>query len=192
MRWIEIAYYKIFMLRRLAALFCCVAMAIALQGCVGGGTGLQSYSNSYVGYQFLYPTGWTEVKVSGGADVVFHDIINETENVSVVISDVPEEQTLEDLGTPTEVGYKLSKSITSMAGDDTNVELLSAQAITKEDQNYYILEYMADLPSGIRHNFASVAVRRGELFTFNASTRGDRWDDVKNLMKQSVASFSVY
>jgi photosystem II oxygen-evolving enhancer protein 2 len=37
-----------------------------------------------------------------------------------------------------------------------------------------------------------VIVRRDELFTFNASTRDDRWDKVKDLMKQAVASFSVY
>lgn len=179
------------MLRRLATLFFLVT-ALALQSCVGGGVGLKSYVDSYDGYQFLYPNGWTEVEVAGAADVVFHDIVNETENISVVISDVPEGQTLEDLGTPTEVGYKLSKGINALAGDDREVELLSAQAITKDDDTYYILEYLADLPAGPRHNLASVIVRRDQLFTFNASTRDDRWAKVKNMMKQAVASFSVY
>lgn len=179
------------MLKRLAAL-CFLVTALLLQSCVGGGAGLKAFTDNYDGYEFLYPNGWTQVDVSGNADVVFHDIVNETENVSVVISDVPEGKTLTDLGTPTDVGYKLSKSITSMAGEDRDVELVSAQSITKEDQTYYVLEYVADLPSGIRHNLASVIVRRGKLFTFNASTRQDRWEKVKNLMKRSVASFSVY
>jgi photosystem II oxygen-evolving enhancer protein 2 len=179
------------MLKRLTTLFVLVT-ALVLQSCVGSGVGLKSYVDSYDGYQFLYPTGWLEVEVAGAADVVFHDIVNETENISVVISDVPEGQTLADLGTPTDVGYKLSKSINAMAGDDREVELLSAQAITKDEATYYILEYVADLPSGKRHNLASVIVRRDELFTFNASTRDDRWDKVKDLMKQAVASFSVY
>ena len=179
------------MVKRLLTL-CLLIGALVLQSCGAAGGGLKSYANSYVGYQFLYPNGWTEVKVSGGADVVFHDIVHETENVSVVISSVPEDQTLEALGTPTEVGYKLSKSINRMTGDESRVELLSAQAITKAEIPYYILEYVADLPSGLRHNFASVVVRRGELFTFNASTEEDRWERVKDLMKQSVASFSVY
>lgn len=179
------------MVKRLAALLL-VVVALCLQSCVGTGVGLKAYSDSYDGYEFLYPNGWTEVKVAGGADVVFHDIVNETENVSVVISDVPAGQTIEDLGSPTDVGYKLSKSITSMADDDLNVELLSAQAITKNDETYYILEYLADLPSGLRHNFASVIVRRDRLYTFNASTEEGRWQKVKDLMKQSVASFSVY
>ncbi|WP_008314826.1 photosystem II reaction center PsbP [Leptolyngbya sp. PCC 6406] len=179
------------MLKRLATLILLIT-ALALQSCVSAGAGLKSYADTYTGYQFLYPNGWTQVKVAGAADVVFHDIVNETENVSVVISTVPEDQTLEGLGTPTEVGYKLSKSINFLTGDDRKVDLLSAQAITKDDKTYYILEYLADLPSGLRHNFASVIVRQGELFTFNASTSDDRWEKVKDLMKQSVASFSVY
>lgn len=179
------------MLKRLTALLFVVA-ALALQSCVDTGAGLSSYVDNYDGYRFLYPLGWTEVSVSGQADVVFHDIVHETENVSVVISDVPEGQTLATLGTPTDVGYKLSKGINAIAGDERDVELVSAQSITKDDETYYILEYVADLPSGIRHNLASVAVRRGQLFTFNASTRADRWDKIKDLMKQAVASFSVY
>lgn len=179
------------MLKRLTALLVVVA-ALVLQSCVSTGAGLNAYVDNYDGYRFLYPNGWTEVSVSGMADVVFHDIVNETENMSVVISDVPEGQTLNQLGTPTEVGYKLSKSINAMAGEDRDVELVSAQAITKEDETYYILEYIADLPSGIRHNLASVAVRRGQLFTFNTSSLEDRWDKIKDLMKQAVASFSVY
>ncbi|MGF1459792.1 MAG: photosystem II reaction center PsbP [Leptolyngbyaceae cyanobacterium] len=178
------------MLKRLIAVFFIVT-ALALQGCVGAGVGLQSYTDTYDGYRFLYPTGWTEVKVSGGADVVFHDIVNETENISVVISDVPEGQSLQDLGTPTEVGYKLSKSINAIAGDDRDVELANAVEIDRDGQPYYILEYIADLPSGVRHNLASVVVRRDKLFTFNASTIESRWEKVSDLMKQSVASFYV-
>lgn len=178
------------MLKRLTAVLL-VVTALVLQGCVGAAAGLQSYTDTYDGYRFLYPTGWTEVKVSGNADVVFHDIVNETENMSVVISDVPEGQSLQDLGTPTEVGYKLSKSLNAMAGEEREVELANAVEIDRDGQPYYILEYIADLPSGIRHNLASVVVRRGKLFTFNASTIESRWDKVADLMKQSVASFYV-
>ncbi|MDB9525663.1 photosystem II reaction center PsbP [Oscillatoria sp. CS-180] len=178
------------MLKRFATAFL-ILTALVLQSCVGAGVGLQPYTDSYDGYRFLYPTGWTEVKVMGNTDVVFHDIVNETENISVVISDVPEGQTLTDLGTPTEVGYKLSKSINAMTGDDRDVELANAIEIERDGQPYYILEYIADLPSGVRHNLASVVVRRDKLFTFNASTEEARWDKVKDLMKQAVASFSV-
>lgn len=178
------------MLKRLATVLVLV-FAIALQSCVGGG-GLLSYADTYDGYEFMYPSGWVEVTVPGAADVVFHDIIQETENVSVVISDVPDGKSLEDLGSPTDVGYKLSKSFNVLSGNDSNVELVTAQRIdTPDNKTYYILEYVADLPSGTRHNLASAIVRRGKLYTFNASTNEERWDKVKDLMKQSVASFKV-
>jgi photosystem II oxygen-evolving enhancer protein 2 len=180
------------MLKRLATVLL-IVFALTLQSCVGGASAFQSYADQYEGYEFVYPTGWVEVQVPGAADVVFHDIINETENVSVVISEVPEGKKLEDLGTPTDVGYKLSKSFNAIAEVESDVELVSAQRIdTPDNKTYYILEYVADLPSGIRHNLASAIVRRGKLFTFNASTREDRWEKVEDMMKQSVASFKVY
>jgi photosystem II oxygen-evolving enhancer protein 2 len=180
------------MLKRLATVLL-IVFALTLQSCVGGGMSFQSYADQYEGYEFVYPTGWVEVEVPGSADVVFHDIINETENVSVVISEVPEGTSLEDLGTPTDVGYKLSKSFNAIAEGESDVELVNAQRIdTPDNKTYYILEYVADLPSGIRHNLASAIVRRGKLFTYNASTREDRWEKVKDMMKQSVASFKVY
>ena len=178
-------YLERLMLKRFTALLI-VVTALVLQSCVGAGVGLQSFTDTYDGYRFLYPTGWTEVKVAGSADVVFHDIVNETENISVVISDVPDGQSLKELGTPTEVGYKLSKSINAIAGD-RDVELANAIEIDRAGEPYYILEYIAEL----RHNLASVVVRRDKLFTFNASTEEERWDKMADLMKQSVASFSV-
>ncbi|NMF85790.1 photosystem II reaction center PsbP [Nodosilinea sp. P-1105] len=178
------------MLKRLATVLV-IIVAVALQSCVAGG-GLQGYFDQYSGYEFLYPNGWVEVPVPGVADVVFHDIIHETENVSVVIGDVPTGTTLEDLGSPTEVGYKLSKSFSALSGDDSNVELLNAQRIdTADNKTYYILEYLAELPTGRRHNLASAIVRRGKLFTFNASTTEERWEKMKAMMKQAVASFKV-
>ncbi|MBE9078600.1 photosystem II reaction center PsbP family protein [Romeria aff. gracilis LEGE 07310] len=179
------------MLKRFAALFL-IVLALGLQGCISSAGGLQAYNDSYEGYEFLYPMGWVPVEIDNGPDAVFHDIINPSENVSVIISPVSEGKTLQDLGTPTEVGYKLSKSITSLTDDDRNVELVNAQSFSVEDKLYYVLEYIADVPSGIRHNLASVIVRRGQLYTFNASVPESRWDKMKNLVKQSVASFSVY
>lgn len=178
------------MLKRFAALLL-VVVALGLQSC-SSGTSLQAYNNSYEGYEFKYPTGWVEAQVPGGPDTVFHDIINASENVSVVVSPVSGGKTLPDLGTPTEVGYKLSKSITSMSTDDRNVELVNAQSFDTGDKLYYILEYVANLPSGTRHDLASVIIRRGQLYTFNASIPEGRWETMKKAMKQTVASFSVY
>ena len=179
------------MLKRLAALLL-IVLALGLQSCSTGLASLESYADSYEGYEFKYPTGWVAANVPDGPDTVFHDIINGSENVSVVISPVSGGKTLPDLGTPTEVGYKLSKSITSLAPDDRNVELVSAQSFETDDRLYYVLEYIADLPSGMRHDLASVIVRRGQLYTFNASIPESRWQTMKDTMKRTVASFSVY
>ncbi|PZO58580.1 MAG: photosystem II oxygen evolving complex protein PsbP [Phormidesmis priestleyi] len=182
------------MLKRFAALVL-VVLALGLQSC-STGTSLQAYNDSYEGYEFRYPTGWVVADVPGGPATVFHDIVNPSENVSVVISPVSGGKTLPDIGTPTEVGYKLSKSITSMSADgsadDRNVELVNAQSFAAGDKLYYILEYVANLPSGTRHDLASVIVRRNQLYTFNASIPEQRWEKLKDTMKQTVASFSVY
>ena len=178
------------MLKRFAALLL-VVITLGLQSCAAG-TSLQSYNDSYEGYEFKYPTGWVAAKCPVGPMSVFHDIINSSENVSVVISPVSGGKTLPDIGTPSEVGYKLSKSITSLSTDDRNVELVNAQSFEAGDKLYYILEYIANLPSGTRHDLASVIVRRGQLYTFNASIPESRWEKLKDTVKQTVASFSVY
>lgn len=177
-------------LKRIAAVLL-IVVALGLQSC-SPGVSLQAYNDSYEGYEFKYPTGWVPAQVEDGPDAVFHDIINSSENVSVVISPVSGGKTLTDLGTPTEVGYTLSKSITSLAPDDRNVELVNAQSFDAGDKLYYVLEYVANLPSGVRHDLASVIVRRGQLYTFNASVPEARWKKLKDTLKQSVASFSVY
>lgn len=79
------------MLKRIAAILL-VVLSLSLTGCVSATSGLQGYVDSIDGYEFLYPNGWLEVKVSNGPDVVLHDLIETTENVSVVISPVPEEK----------------------------------------------------------------------------------------------------
>ncbi|WP_017653270.1 photosystem II reaction center PsbP [Fortiea contorta] len=155
--------------------------------------GLKSFVNTTDGYQFLYPNGWVQVKVANGPNVVFHDLIEVSENVSVVISPVPEDKTLAELGTPTEVGYKLGKVALAPANSGRTAELVNALEREVESKKYYILEYLVKLPNKQqRHNVASVAVSRGKLFTFNASIPERRWQKVKPMIDQAVTSFSVY
>jgi photosystem II oxygen-evolving enhancer protein 2 len=160
---------------------------------VATAAGLKSFVDTQDGYQFLYPNGWLPVKVSNGPDIVFHDIIEGTENVSVVISPVPESKTLTELGTPTEIGYKLGKNALAPEGSGRKAELVNAEEKEIEGKKYYILEYAIELPDGQkRHNLASVATGRGKLFTFNASVTERRWSRVKGIIKDSVDSFVVY
>lgn len=160
---------------------------------VASAAGLKSFVDSYDGYEFLYPNGWIQVKVANGPDVVFHDLIEISENVSVVISPVPDDKSLTEIGTPTEVGYKLGKVALAPPGSGRSAELVNAFERESQGKTYYVLEYKVKFPNmGDRHNVASVAVSRGKLFTFNASIAERRWPKVKRLMEDVVNSFTVY
>ncbi len=160
---------------------------------VAAAAGLKSFVDSTDGYQFLYPNGWLQVKVANGPDVVFHDLIEVSENVSVVISPVPEGKTLPELGTPTEVGYRLGKAALAPPDSGRSAELVNALEREVDGKTYYLLEYEVKLPNQQeRHNIASVAVSRGKLFTLNASIPERRWPRVKRMIESVVNSFSVY
>lgn len=180
------------MLKRIAALLL-VVLSLSLTSCASAASGLKSYVDSTDGYQFLYPNGWLPVKVSNGADVVLHDLIETSENVSVVVSPVPEGKTLVELGTPSEVGYKLGKSAIAPPDSGREAELVNAGSLESGGKKYYLLEYAVKLPNQQeRHNLTSVAVSRGKLYTFNASTPEKRWLKVKQVFELVVNSFSVY
>jgi photosystem II oxygen-evolving enhancer protein 2 len=160
---------------------------------VAKAAGFRSFVDTADGYEFLYPNGWLQVKVANGPDVVFHDLIEISENVSVVISPVPENKTLQELGTPTEVGYKLGKAALAPPDSGRSAELVNASQRESQGKIYYHLEYLVKLPNQQeRHNIASVAVSRGKLFTFNASIPEKRWRRVKQNMEEVVNSFLVY
>ncbi len=160
---------------------------------VATAAGLNSFVDTKDGYQFLYPNGWLQVKVANGPDVVFHDLIEATENISVVISPVPEGKDLAELGTPTEIGYKLGKNALAPEGSGRTAELVNAEEKEVKDKKYYILEYAIKLANGKkRHNLASITTSRGKLFTLNASVAERRWRRVKGIIQNSVNSFEVY
>jgi photosystem II oxygen-evolving enhancer protein 2 len=181
------------MLKSLLALFL-VLTSLLVTACTPGIGGLQSYSNNSQGYRFLYPSGWTkvEVKKSTGVDVVFHDLIETTENLSVIINPVPDHKTLPDLGTPTEVGYRILKNNSLNPNLDKEVDLIRAESRTENGQDYYLLEYQVKFPdSRERHNLASVTIHNGQLYSFNVSTVQKRWEKIHDLLETMVDSFTV-
>ena len=172
-----------------------VVLSITLSSCSVGASGLKSYVNPAQGYEFLYPNGWIPVDLknpSAGVDVVFRDLIERTENLSVIISDVPADKTLEDLGTPSEVGYRFLNLVNDSPELEREAAFLRAESRQANDKTYYLLEYEVDVPDRPqRHNLASVAVSHGKLFTFNLSTPESRWEKVKDTFELAAKSFSV-
>ncbi len=182
------------MLRSLVAGLCLISI-IMLTSCVSGVSGLQSYVNPTKGYEFLYPNGWIPVniqKAATGVDVVFRDLVERTENLSTIVSQIPPGKTLEDLGSPSDVGYRFLKSIDNNPDVNRQVEFIRAESRQAADKTYYLLEYEVTLPNQPqRHNLASVAVSRDKLFTFNLSTTQRRWDKVKETFEVAAKSFTV-
>jgi photosystem II oxygen-evolving enhancer protein 2 len=179
------------MLKRIVASLL-IVVSLSLSGCVSGVAGLKNYVDSLDGYEFLYPNGWVPVNVENGPDVVLHDLIQTTENVSVVISPVPDNKKLSELGSAGEVGYKLGKNAIAPPGSGREAELVTADEHQVGDKTYYILEYAVKIGDKQRHNLASVAVSRGKLFTLNASTTEARWEKVHDVLEKTVNSFTVY
>ena len=173
-----------------------IVLSLVVCSCSTGVSGLQSYVNTSKGYEFLYPNGWIPVNLGTSArktvDVVFRDLVERTENLSVIINEVPDDKTLEDLGSPSEVGYRLLKVINNTPDSEREAEFIRAEARESQDKKYYLLEYEENLPEqGERHNIASVAVSRGKIFTFNLSTPQKRWDTVKDSFEIAAKSFTV-
>lgn len=170
-----------------------VIVSLVLTACSSGVGSLQGYANGSYGYQFLYPNGWIPVKVTNaasGVDVVFRDLVEYSENLSVIISEVPADKQLSDLGTPTDVGYRFMKEANQ--NSERDAELIRAESRESKGQTYYTLEYQVALPDGqVRHDLAAVAVKLGKLYTFNVSTRQSRWKQVENLFNTMVNSFRV-
>lgn len=181
-------------LRKRAIAALSVLCAMLLVACGSGVGSLQGYTSGTYGYQFLYPNGWIPVNVtnaSEGVDVVFRDLVEYSENLSVIISDVPSDKDLSALGTPTDVGYRFMKEA-SQSGDRLP-ELIRAESRTDDKgQTYYTLEYKVALPGGrTRHDLATVAVKYGKLYTFNLSTPEARWSQVEPTFNVMIQSFQV-
>lgn len=168
-----------------------LVLSLALVGCSAAAAGLNSFQSPDGRYAFLYPTGWTRVQVSDGPQVVFHDLINSDETLSLVISDVNATNELESLGSAVAVGEKLRRVVIAPEGSGRQAELVEAQERQDGGRTFYDLEYAVHLSDRDRHELATVVVDRGRLYTLAASTNEARWPRVKVLFHQVIQSFTL-
>lgn len=166
-------------------------LALSLVGCSAAAAGLNSYQSPDGRYAFLYPTGWTRVQVSNGPQVVFHDLINSDETLSLVVSEVREDRDLSKLGSAVAVGETLRRDVIAPAGSAREAELVSAQERELAGRTFYDLEFAVHLADRDRHELATVVVDRGRLYTLAASTNEVRWPKVKELFERVVTSFNL-
>lgn len=177
--------------RRFGALLTGLLLTLVLVGCSAAAAGLNSYQSPDGRYAFLYPTGWTRVQVSNGPQVVFHDLINSDETLSLVVSEVTPERDLSQLGSAVAVGETLRRSVISPEGSGRDAELVEAREREQGGRTYFDLEYRVHLADRDRHELATVVVDRGRLYTFAASTNEARWSKVKDLFAVVISSFNL-
>ena len=166
-----------------------IALVLTLGACsTGGASGLEPFKSQDGRYGFLFPTGWTRVAVDNGPEVVYHDLINSDETLSLVISKLENEVDLDDLGGADAVGKRLfgEKNI------DNPIQLIDASEREVDERKFYDLEYSVDLEEKSRHEIATVVVNRGYLYTLAASTSEQRWSKMQDIFKRVVTSFTLF
>ena len=168
-----------------------IILCFTLSACGGGlNAGLEAYQSPDGRYGFLYPTGWTRVKVDGGPEIIYHDLINSNETLSLVVSDVNKEVDLEQLGGPNEVGQTLIDKVIAPEGSGRSVKLVDAKKRESSNHIFYDLEYQLNLNEQDRHELATVVIDRGTLYTFAVGTNEDRWSKVNGMFNNVIESFN--
>ncbi|MCP9917688.1 photosystem II reaction center PsbP [Cyanobium sp. ATX 6F1] len=166
-------------------------LALVLVGCSASAAGLNAYRSPDGRYAFLYPTGWTRVQVSGGPQVVFHDLIHTDETLSLLVAPVtPAIEAAAEAGARA-VGERLISTAIAPAGSDRSAELVNARERQQEGRTFYDLEYTVQLSDRQRHELATVVADRGRLYTLSTSTNELRWGKVEGLFEQVIGSFNL-
>lgn len=166
-------------------------LAVLLVGCSASAAGLQRFSSTDGRYAFLYPTGWTRVAVTDGPEVVFHDLINSDETLSLVVAPVDPDKKLEDLGSVVAVGEKLRSTVIAPPGSGRVAELVEASEREDLGRTFYDLEFEVHLADRDRHELATVVADHGQLYTLAASTNDARWEKVEAMFHQVIGSFTL-
>lgn len=138
-------------------------------------------------YRLLYPFGWQEVSVTG-QDVVYKDIIEPLESVSVnMVPTDKEDITL--FGTPEEVATTLAENVLTSPNQAVKVLLVKPYAV--EGRNYVLFEFAANSGNYIRRAIAVVTIANGKLYTLVTGANEKRYAKMKGKLETVAQSFVV-
>ncbi|KAL6616660.1 hypothetical protein ACP70R_038930 [Stipagrostis hirtigluma subsp. patula] len=115
-------------------------------------------------------------------------------NVSVIVSPVPQDFSIEAFGGPKDVGEVVLRRIArTRRSPDINATLIDAALREDAVQNvkYYKLEFRVESPSFQRHNVAVCCARDGKLYTLNAQAPESAWKKVRKQFSAMADSFSL-
>lgn len=138
-------------------------------------------------YQFLYPFGWQEVTVSG-ADIVYKDVVEPLESVSVTITPTDKKDVAE-FGDIADVANTLAKEVLTAPGNE--VEVVKTNQRDLNGHSYYEFEYTAKNSRYTRHSLAVVVVNDGKFYTLTTGANERRWGKMKDKLATTIKSFSL-
>lgn len=138
-------------------------------------------------YRFLAPFGWQEVDVEG-EDVVWKDVIEPLESVSVSIT--PTSKTdIKDFGPLDDVCFTLADTV--LTSPSQEVKLLAASSRDVAGITYFNFEFAAKAPNYIRHALSVVTVFNGNFYALTTGSNERRWNKVKDKLMLVSKSFQV-
>jgi len=139
-------------------------------------------------YEFLYPFGWQEVGVDGEVDVVYKDVIEPLESVSVSIIPTQTED-LSALGSPEEVGQQLVEKVLSTPS--AKAKLVGAKKRETKDKTYYTIEYVSVSRSFTRHGLSTICINDGKFYQLTTGSNEKRWDKMSKKLNIVAQSFQL-
>ncbi|KAG2445929.1 hypothetical protein HXX76_000532 [Chlamydomonas incerta] len=138
-------------------------------------------------YRFVYPFGWQEVAVKG-ADVVFKDVVEPLESVSVTLT-ATDKKDITEFGDLQTVAETLAKDVLTAPG--TEVKIIATEQREAKGHNYYQIEFTASTSRYTRHQLAVVAANNGTFYTLTTGSNERRWGKMKDKLETTVKSFSL-
>ncbi|CAN0914189.1 PsbP domain-containing protein 7, chloroplastic [Linum grandiflorum] len=116
-------------------------------------------------------------------------------NVSVIVSPVPPDFSIEAFGGAEEVGRAIVRTIAGRRPDQVKGTLMkSSLRLDSDDQRnvkYYEIEFRVESPAFRRHNVAVCCAVDGRLFTLNAQAPESGWIDVEKDFRRIAESFRL-
>ncbi|KAF7805105.1 psbP domain-containing protein 7, chloroplastic [Senna tora] len=117
-------------------------------------------------------------------------------NVSVIVSPVSQDFSIEAFGGPEEVGEAVIRSITgSSQSQRPEIKGTLIKSRVREDSGknakYYELEFKVESPSFQRHNLAVCCAAAGRLFTLNAQAPESAWPPLQSDFYRIADSFTI-
>ncbi|KAI4369398.1 hypothetical protein MLD38_017840 [Melastoma candidum] len=115
-------------------------------------------------------------------------------NVSVIISTVPMDFSIEAFGSPRDIGEAIVKTIVgSSRRSDVTGSLIDSTVRQDSSNNvkYFTLEFKVDSPEFRRHNVAVCCVNKGKLYTLNAQAPESEWQKVRMDFYNIADSFAL-